>query len=135
MGLMPVPFPIRMLLLVGAGFFSVFLYRRRSGHQVLSISNGVRIGWMSGLFCFVIITLLFTINVVLIAIASREGGMVAFYRQQLTAMGMPEQSIREVLEILGSPLRIGGLLVSLFFLFTGLLAAGGALGAKLLRRD
>jgi len=30
---------------------------------------------------------------------------------------------------------MGALLFSLFFLFTGLLTAGGALGAKMLRRN
>ncbi len=134
LGLLPVPFLGRIILLLGAGFFSVFLYRRRSG-QSLSVGNGARIGWMSGLFCFVIITLLFTVNMLLISFVAKEGGMAGFYREQLGNMGMPEESIREVVEILGNPWRMGALLFSLFFLFTGLLTAGGALGAKMLRRN
>ena len=134
LGLLPVPFVGRVILLAGAGFFSAYLYRRRSGLP-LSARNGARIGWMSGLFCFVIIMLLFTVNLALISIVSREAGMAAFYREHLNAMGMPEQSIRDVIQILESPWRIGALLCTLFFMFTGLLTLGGALGARLLKRD
>lgn len=134
LGLLPVPFPARVILLLGAGFYSVYLYRRRSG-QPLSVGNGARIGWMSGLFCFVIITLLFTINMLLISFVAKEGGMAGFYREQLGAMGMPEETIHEIVEILASPWRMGMLLFSLFFLFTGLLTAGGALGARIMRRN
>lgn len=134
LGLLPVAFPLRVILLLGAGFFSVYLYRRRSG-RALSVRNGARMGWISGLFCFVIITVLFTINFALIAFLSRETGAAAFYREQLSAMGMAEQNIREVIEVFQSPLRLTGLLVSFFVIFTGALAVGGALGAKLLSRD
>jgi hypothetical protein len=48
---------------------------------------------------------------------------------------MPAQSIEQVIEVFGSPLQITGLLFTLFVMFTGLLTAGGALGARLLRRD
>jgi hypothetical protein len=84
LGLLPAPFLGRVILLLGAGFFSVYLYQRRSG-QDLSIGNGARMGWISGLFCFVIVTVLFTINLVLIAIISRDSGVAAFYRGQLGA--------------------------------------------------
>jgi hypothetical protein len=134
LGLLPAPFLGRVILLLGAGFFSVYLYQRRSG-QDLSIGNGARMGWISGLFCFVIVTVLFTINLVLIAIISRDSGVAAFYRGQLGAMGMPEQSIKEVIEVFQSPWNVTGLLFSLFLMFSGLLTAGGALGAKVLRKD
>lgn len=134
LGLLPVPFLGRVILLLAAGFFSVYLYRRRSGRS-LSVRNGARIGWMSGLFCFVIVMVLFTINLLLISIVTRETGMADFYRQQLGAMGMPEESIRQVIELFQSPLQITGLLFTLFLLFTGLLTVGGALGAKVLSRD
>lgn len=134
LGLLPAPFIGRVALLLFAGFLSVYFYRRRSGES-LSIGNGARMGWISGLFCFVIITVLFTINMVMISIVSQEGGLAAFYRQQLGAMGMPAQSIEQVIEVFGSPLQITGLLFTLFVMFTGLLTAGGALGARLLRRD
>jgi hypothetical protein len=133
LSLAPVPFIGRVILLAGAGFFSVYLYRRRSGHA-LSVRNGARLGWISGLLCFVIITVLFTINFALISFISQQGGVAAFYRSQLGAMGVPEQSIKEVIQTFQSPLRVTGLLFSLFVMFTGLLAAGGALGAKFLRR-
>lgn len=134
LGLLPAPFVGRVALLLFAGFLSVYFYRRRSG-ETLSIGNGARIGWMSGLFCFVIITVLFTINVAMISMVSQDGGLAGFYRQQLGAMGMPSENIEQVIEIFGSPVQIAGLLLTLFVMFTGLLSAGGALGAKLLRRS
>lgn len=134
LALLPAPFPIRAVLLATAGGFSVYLYGRRSGRS-LTVGGGARIGWISGLFCFVIVMVLFTLNFALIAVLTRDTGMANFYRDQLSAMGMPEHHIEEVLQIFQSPVRLAGLLVSIFVMFTGLLMAGGALGAKLLRRN
>jgi hypothetical protein len=134
LGLLPAPFLMRALLLAAAGIFSVYLYARRSGRP-LTVGGGARIGWISGLFCFVIVVVLFTINFALVAMLTRETGMASFYREQLSAMGMPQQNIEEVLEVFQSPVRLAGLLVSIFVIFTGLMTAGGALGAKLLGRN
>lgn len=134
LALLPAPFPIRALLLATAGGFSAYLYGRRSGRS-LTVGGGARIGWISGLFCFVIIMVLFTLNFALVAMLTRDTGMASFYREQLTAMGMPQHRIEEVLQVFQSPLRLAGLLISIFVMFTGLLMAGGALGAKLLRRN
>lgn len=134
LGLLPAPFPARIVLLLFAGFVSVYLYRRRSG-EALSPWNGARIGWMSGLFSFVIITVLFTVNMVMIWFIAREGGLAAFYEQQLGAMGMSKQNIEQVVEVFRSPIQITMLMFSLFVMFTGLLTAGGAIGARLLKRD
>ncbi|MCS6951394.1 MAG: zinc ribbon domain-containing protein [Bryobacterales bacterium] len=134
LGLLPSPFPVRALLLAAAGGFSVYLYGRRTGRS-LTVGGGARIGWISGLFGFVIVMVLFTLNFALIAVLTRDIGMANFYRQQLSAMGMPPQHVEQVLEIFQSPVRLAGLLISIFVMFTGLLMAGGALGAKLLRRN
>lgn len=134
LGLMPVPFAARAVLLTLAGAFSVYLYRRRGG-AFLSAGNGARLGWMSGLFCFAVVTLLFTINLVLISIVSHEEGMAAFFQSHFGAMGMSEENIRQVIEVFESPARIAGLLLSMFLIFTGLMALGGALGAKFAQKE
>jgi hypothetical protein len=130
----PSPLVLRLFLLLGAGAFSVFLYRRRSGHPV-EMRGGARMGWLAGLFCFVIFTVLFTISLVVLSLMLRDGSMVAFYREQLTAMGMSQDKIQQALEIFQSPMQIVSMLVWLFLTSTFVPALGGALGARLLRRN
>src|SRR5437868_1931794 len=54
--LIPVPLPYLRLLVapLAAGYFAVFLYSRRTG-QVLSVSSGRRMGWITGILSFVIV--------------------------------------------------------------------------------
>lgn len=125
---------LRLLLLLGTGAFSVFLYRRRSGHLV-EVRGGARMGWITGLFCFVIFTVLFTVSLAILALLLRDGSMVAFYREQLTAMGMSQDKIQQALEIFQSPMQIVSMLVWLFLTSTFIPALGGALGARLLRKN
>jgi hypothetical protein len=125
---------LRVLLLLAAGAFSVYLYGRRSGQRI-EMRGGARMGWITGLFCFVIFTVLFTVSLAALAFLLREGSMLAFYREQLTAMGMSQDQIQRALEIFQSPMQIVGMLVWLFVTSTFIPALGGALGARLLRRD
>ena len=125
---------VRVLLLLAAGVFSVYLYGRRSGHPV-EMRGGARMGWITGLFCFVIFTVLFTVSLAVLSFLLREGSMLAFYREQLTAMGMSQDKIQQAMEIFQSPMQIVGMLVWLFVTSTFIPALGGALGARLLRRD
>lgn len=125
---------LRVLLLLAAGAFSVYLYGRRSGHP-MEMRGGARMGWITGLFCFVIFTVLFTVSLAVLAFLLRDGSMLAFYREQLTAMGMSQDKIQQALEIFQSPMQIVGMLVWLFVTSTFIPALGGALGARLLRRD
>lgn len=125
---------VRVLLLLAAGAFSVYLYGRRSG-QPLEMRGGAKMGWITGLFCFVIFTVLFTVSFAVLAFLLRDGSMLAFYREQLTAMGMSQDKIQQAMEIFQSPMQIVGMLVWLFVTSTFIPALGGALGARLLRRD
>jgi hypothetical protein len=125
---------VRVLLLLAAGAFSVYLYGRRSGHS-MEMRGGARMGWITGLFCFVIFTVLFTVSLVVLAFLLREGSMLAFYREQLTAMGMSQDKIQQAMEIFQSPMQIVGMLVWLFVTSTFIPALGGAMGARFLRRD
>ena len=130
---LPLPPVVRLLLLMGAGFFAVYLYRRRSG-QPVAVPAGIRMGWISGLFCFVLFTLLFTLSFSALALMTRDGGMSVYLRDHLAAMGMPEESIKQALEILASPWQMLGMLAWLFITSTFLPALGGAIGSRLLER-
>src|SRR5271156_3380165 len=75
--LFPLPFPFLRLLLafIAAGFLAVFAYTRRTG-QMLSIRSGARMGWITGIFSFTFVTILFTVTMVFI---SNDGGLVKFF--------------------------------------------------------
>ncbi len=125
---------IRLLFLLGAGVFAVYLYRRRSGYPV-EVRGGVRIGWITGLFCFVIFTVLFTVSFAALAFIVHDGSMIAYMREQLSTMGMSQEQIQQAIEIFQNPVQIGGMLIWLFLTSTFVPALGGALGAKLLSRN
>src|SRR3954454_21999183 len=49
---------------MGAGFFAVFLYRRRTG-ALLNMESGVRMGWMTGILMFGMMALLLTLSMLI----------------------------------------------------------------------
>jgi hypothetical protein len=132
--LFPIPLPfVRLpLAFLLAGFLAVFLYSRRTG-QTLSIRSGVRIGWITGIFSFTLVTVLFT--VIMVAVSS-QGGLVQQLRSQFPANDARADMIQQVFN---SPAMIAGLLLlylMLFFVvFTALPIIGGALGAKVLDKQ
>jgi hypothetical protein len=125
---------VRLLFLLGAGVLAVYLYRRRSGFPV-EVRGGVKMGWITGLFCFVIFTVLFTASFAALALIVRDGSMIGYMREQLSAMGMSQDKIQQAMEIFQNPVQIVGMLLWLFLTSTFVPALGGALGAKLLNRN
>lgn len=130
----PLPYPFARLLVAfsAAGFLAVFLYSRRTG-QILSIRSGARMGWITGIFSFVLVTIVSTAT--LLAISS-QGGLVQFFRSQLP----PNDARAETLaHALNDPATLaGGLVFSviiLFIILTTLPMLGGALGAKVLAKE
>jgi len=130
--LMPLPVALRFLILVAAGALSVYLYRRRSG-VALEVTSGARMGWITGLFCFVIFTVLFTVSVAALTVILRDASLEAAYRQQMSSMGMSPENIQQALEALQNPAQLIGALLTAFVILTLLPALGGALGARLFR--
>jgi hypothetical protein len=130
----PLPFPgVRLLIaFIAAGFLAVFLYSRRTG-QVLSLRSGARIGWITGIFSFVLFSMVFTTT--LLAISS-QGGLAKAFRSQLPPNDARAQL---VLQALNDPASLVGLvafvLVFLFVVLTGLPMLGGVLGAKVLAKE
>lgn len=119
-----------LLWLVLAGFAAVYLYHRRTG-QDLSVMNGARMGWLTGLFAFGISVLLLT----LIAVALQDPTMAENWRQQMSSHGANEANARQMLQALHSPSGLVEILLGLFVFFTLLPVVGGALGAKFLRKS
>ncbi|HTM50433.1 MAG TPA: hypothetical protein VL285_17185 [Bryobacteraceae bacterium] len=130
-----VPFGFAVWL-PSAGFASVYLFSRRTG-QALSVRNGARMGWISGMLSFVIITVLFTM--IAAALSSRPGGLPEFFREQLNARSVSSQDMEKAIEMLKNPADQA--LVYLFFLLFWFImisvfcTAGGAIGAKVLGKD
>ena len=129
-GQLALPQALIFVWLAAAGFLAVFLYRRSTG-QRLSVMNGARLGWISGIFGFVIVTIILTLFV----IALSEPSVVATLREQVKTRGIPEANLDQMIEALRSPSGITSALGLFFLLFTVLPAFGGAVGAKLLDRD
>ena len=133
----PLPFPfVRLLLAFGAaGFLAVYVYSRRTG-QVLSIRSGARMGWITGIFSFTIITVLFTF---VMAAISSQGGLAAFFRQHRDQLAASGAQVDVFLQALDDPSALAGgivfLLMMLFFVLTLLPTLGGALGAKMLAKE
>ncbi len=118
------------LWLMSAGFLCVYVYQRRTG-QTLTVGNGARIGWITGLFSFVIFTVLFTLSFVA---QVRSGELL----KNLNDVPFLQGSAEQLRELFSNPVYLAfNVLVSLavlFVVFTSLSIAGGALGAKLLSR-
>jgi hypothetical protein len=116
---------------ISAGFFSVYLYRRRTGH-LLNVASGLRMGWVTGVLTSAILTVLITLTLVLVSLHS--GGLPAFYQEQLRTMQWDESNIQQAVKALNSPAvlvtSIMSFLLFVFAIVTFFCTAGGALGAK-----
>jgi len=130
----PIPFPfVRLpIAFLGAGFLAVFLYNRRTG-QILSIRSGARMGWITGIFSFTLVSILFA--AIMLAISS-QGGLVKQLRSQFPAndarADMIEQAFSNPAMIVVAVLLY---LMLFFVIFTALPIIGGALGAKVLEKE
>jgi pheromone shutdown protein TraB len=119
-----------ILWLLAAGFFSVVFYKRRTG-QRLSVRSGARMGWITGVLSFGILTILLTITLFAV---TRMGGFGAM-REQMRSIQMSPADIDEAIATLQNPMGIVRSLAFMFVVMTVAPMAGGALGAKLLNRE
>jgi hypothetical protein len=115
-----------------AGFFSAYLYKRRTG-QFLSVGSGLRLGWITGVLTFAIMTVLSTLT--LVPLALRPGGLAAAFEGQLRSMPMNDPNLNQAMKMFESPGGMATIIVfTLLLLFAAIVilcTAGGALGAKL----
>jgi zinc ribbon protein len=115
------------------GWFSVYLYRRRTG-QSISVLGGARMGWITGVIIFVIMTLLFGMSFML----ARAPGALTGAADQLRNFGMQKDKIdlfvQSMQRLLQNPIEIVPALVETFLMICLGTITGGALGAKLAAR-
>jgi hypothetical protein len=122
--------------LTAAGFLGVYLYHRRTG-EVLSLRNGAKLGWITGLIAFVFSS----VPLVFVYVEQVTApDYVSHLREQMTKFpffppGFEDQMIASVQTPAGIVTQVVILLVMLFVLFTLFPLLGGALGAKVLGKD
>lgn len=129
---LPVIWPLLALMITGA--LAVFLYMKRTGAK-LSVRAGARMGWLTGIFSFAMVAVLFTLIMVFIA---NNGGFGEFYKEAMKA-NFNSAEVERMVRELESPGTLAMVLLAtlgtLFVLFTTFPMLGGALGAKLFARD
>jgi hypothetical protein len=131
-----IPIPLAWLRLpiafVAAGFLAVYLYSRRTG-QILSLRSGARMGWITGIFSFTLVSVIFTIAMVAV---SSQGGLEKELESQLSPGDPRWEMVRQALN--NPAMIIAGLVLYLmmfFVILTALPMIGGALGAKVLTKE
>ena len=119
----------------GAGFLSVYNYRRRTG-LTPTTSEGAKLGWITGVFTFVISLAMLAF---VFLVPRQDGSVVETIRRQISEYPAQEELKRQMLEQLDNPSALAMLLLiylAMFFvLVAGLTTTGGALGAKVLEED
>jgi hypothetical protein len=118
------------LNVLGAGFFAVFFYRRKTGLR-LDVASGVKIGWITGLIVYVFYVIVFAVQFVPDAV-SGQLGKTLLDQMKTSPIQNPAafQATAKMLE--SNPgMVIVLLLGTLFVMVTVMSMAGGALGAKL----
>ena len=115
---------------LGAGYFSVWIYKRRTG-QRLNVRGGARMGWITGVISCALLTLLFAFFM----LAIRQMGGLDAIKDGLKDLAFQQASVDEALKMLQDPSRMLRSLIATFVMLTLTCTAGGALGAKLLSKD
>ena len=122
--------PLVLAVPVAGGFFAVYLYSRRTGQNVTVIA-GARLGWISGIIVFTIVTIVLTLVMVMLS----QPDLMQTMREQMAQMSsLSQEEVTKRIDLLRNPSSLGMLLVDAFLSYTLLTALGGAVGAKFLRR-
>jgi hypothetical protein len=125
---------------IAGGALAVYAYRQRIVGAVLSLGSGALLGALSGLFGFLIFTLLATVEIAL----SHTGGelrQAIFDSMNQTAQNADpqvQQRIQEMIQQLKTPegfvvlILFSGIVLCLLFIFFSIL--GGAIGSSMTRK-
>lgn len=111
-----------ILLALGSGFFAVYLYRLRSGKPI-SVLSGARLGWITGVFSFLI--LLVMISIVFLALS--DPGFKSAMQKEMEKSGRPSE-----LQVLDKPAELVLGFATIFVTLAMMASVGGAMGAKFL---
>jgi hypothetical protein len=120
------------LISVFGGFFAVYLYSRRTG-ETLTMASGARLGWISGLLVFLVTS----VFAVFLASQVSQPDFVNTLHENMKKSPIPisDADVTRMIDLIRSPLGLPVMLITSFLLSTLLPAFGGAIGAKLFRRD
>jgi hypothetical protein len=122
---------LRPVIVLLAGGYSAAMYRQRSG-QTLSVLGGAQVGWIAGLFSFVISLVVITAGMVVITASGNFAQVIQEASQKLGSTGAEVEKISAMLK---NPLAMLLLLAFEFVLLTVLSSMGGALAARFLFRE
>jgi hypothetical protein len=115
---------------LAAGYFSVWIYKRRTG-QPLTVRGGAHMGWITGVLSCVLLTVL---SALIMAAIQQAGGLGAL-KNQFHDLAIDQKTVDEAVKRLQNPLDIVTSLAETFLLMLFFYAAGGAIGAKILNKD
>ena len=122
--------PLALAVPLAGGFFAVYLYRRRTG-QKITVLAGARLGWISGIIVFAIVTVVLTLVMVMLS----QPDFVQSMRDQMAKMSsISQDELTKRIELLRTPSGLALGLLDTFLSYTLLTALGGAVGAKILSR-
>jgi hypothetical protein len=121
--------PLFLLTSILGGLFAVFLYSRRTGES-LSAASGARLGWISGLFGFLVLSVLVGMQV-----SQPEFANALHEQMKKSPVAVSDAEVTQMIDFMRSPPGIAAILVFFFLVSTLLPAFGGAVGAKLFRRN
>jgi uncharacterized membrane protein len=123
--------PLALAVPVAGGFFAVYLYRRRTGEKI-TVLAGARLGWISGIIVFAIVTVVLTLVMLMLS----QPDFVQSMRDQMAKMSsISQDELTKRIELLRTPSGLALGLLDTFLSYTLLTALGGAVGAKLLNRN
>lgn len=111
---------------VAAGLYSTFLYRRRTGAE-LTPPSSIRLGWMTGVFAFVITTVLLTFAFVML---TTNDDLMRELRQNAGPVKLPPETLESFQKIQQHPELMLLSLAGNFLFSTLLCALGGWLGSR-----
>jgi len=118
---------IPLLNWLGAGFFAVYFYRRKTG-SLLNVGAGARMGWITGV-------LMFPMWAAILIGEVFSGRLDSVMQQQMKGWpGQDPASVQQMVAILTSAPGVAMMLALCFLVITCLSVAGGALGAKMVGR-
>ncbi len=119
---------------LAAGFFAVFIYRKKTG-SFLNVGAGVRMGWITGLLMFALSAVVFAVQQLPGAIRGHLDARLQEQMQNFAQDPMSQQMFRYFQNGPGVMVLFLFSLIALFLFTTGLSMAGGAIGAKIVGRD
>lgn len=117
-------------LIMGGGWYSSFLFERRSGEPA-SPRSGARLGWICGIFSFVISTIFLSLFALMLV---NSGAAQEANRKNAVALGLPADVMDQMMSVIKNPAALVLLLVFLFVLLTLMSSLGGMLHGYSARR-